>query len=394
VGADDWLGKWHAQSGDWGACSRVVKCTGGCGHRQKAPCCSPHPAEMQHLRSSLNTFRRALHDARRAAVVCGTRSLATLFFALYARVLALLVLPLKPHEVVHTHVHVSPESRRSNGGDTLARVKRVEAAPGSQLGDLDLRPAVSFGGCGMLYPYQLGVAEYLSDVFDTQHVRAAGHSAGFAAALCVAIRLTTDTHWHVLVTARQRWAQRLLGFVADSEAAWMAPYMEALATHEKAICAAAADGRLCLGHTRVRRRKAGKWPPLRAGHAVTCSFPSLASFVHAVTVSQRCPPFYRAPGWLHGAWGLDGAFSSQFTQPPGVPDDRLHTVTVSPTNPLADIAPAIPFPPTWFCTLPSTDRWSHLKARGYADAAAKRELFLERGFKLRDSAPAESTTYA
>lgn len=339
----------------------------------------------------MHAYRQALWAARRDAVLRATQLCAKCFIALYSGLLAVFVLPLKPHERVHvTSDFKHQPDDRVDGHDThahAARGEHTEAAPpgGHGLllpaGDVDRRPAVSFGGCGMLYPYQLGVAEYLCGEFHTADVRCAGHSAGFAAALCVAIRLPVDTHWRVLGAARQRWARRLLGFVADSEAAWMAPYIAALAPYEGAITSAAGDGRLCLGHTRLRGRALGKWPPMRAGHAVTCGFPSLAAFVHAVTVSQRCPPFYRSPGWLHGAWGLDGAFSAQFTHPPGVPDDMHHVVTVSPTNPLADIAPAVPFPPTWFCTLPTRERWDLLRARGFADAASKRGLLLARGFK-------------
>jgi hypothetical protein len=311
-----------------------------------------------------------LGDARRSAVVYAVRLAARAFLYVYASVLALLVAPLKPDEVIHALTGHTDGDVAVNGA----------AAPAPEV---DARPAVSFGGCGMLYPYQLGVGEYIADTFDTRHVRTAGHSAGFAAALCVAIGVPTDLHWRVLCAAQARWTTRLMGFVGDSEEAWMAPYVAALAENEAAICSASSHGRLVLGHTRVRARTRGKWPPLRAGHAVTCRFHSLPAFVHAVTVSQRCPPFYRAPGWIHGAWGLDGAFSAQFTEPPGTPSDGCRLVTVSPTNPLADIAPAMPFPPHWFATLPDKERWDSLRAQGYADAAAKHDLFLARGFVLR-----------
>ena len=335
---------------------------------------------MQRLACRLTALMQLLGDARRSAVEQAVRLAVRAFLVAYVRVMALLVAPLKPHEVVHADVH-GHEHGHTDGA--------APALPAPAPAAVDLRPAVSFGGCGMLYPYQLGVCEYIVDTFDTGRVRAAGHSAGFAAALCVAIGLQTDLHWRVLVAAQARWATRLLGFVGDSEEAWMAPYVQALTHHEASICSAASEGRLVLGHTRVRARARGKWPPLRAGHAVTCRFHSLRAFVHAVTVSQRCPPFYRAPGWIHGAWGLDGAFSAQFTEPPGTDGSRL--VTVSPTNPLADIAPAMPFPPHWFATLPDVERWSRLRAQGYADAAAKHDLFLARGFVLRapGAVPAE-----
>ena len=343
---------------------------------------------MQRLTCRLRSLMQQLGDARRSAVVYAVRFAARTFLAVYASVLALLVAPLKPHEVAH------PLTGHTGSDVAVDGAADIGAAPA--LEEVDVRPAVSFGGCGMLYPYQLGVGEYIADTFDTRQVRAAGHSAGFAAALCLSIGVPTDLHWRVLCSARERWATRLLGFVGDSEEAWMAPYVAALADHEAAICSASSQGRLVLGHTRVRARTRGKWPPLRAGHAVTCRFHSLPAFVHAVSVSQRCPPFYRSPGWIHGAWGLDGAVRAQFTEPPGTPSDGCRLLTVSPTNPLADIAPAMPFPPHWFATLPDKERWDSLRAQGYADAAAKHDLFLARGFALRaprdGAVPAECVT--
>ena len=276
------------------------------------------------------------------------RHLAALFIAAYACAAALLVQPLHAHERVHT-----PASSRAS---SAAELDALDAEP-------DMRPVVSFGGCGFLSPYQLGAAAYIAERFDTSAMRCAGHSAGFASALTLAAGVPPEVHWEVLCAARRRWATRLLGPFLDHTRAWMAPYVDALAPYESAVVAAAADGRLALGYTRlvVTRR----WPPLRAGHALAAGFDSLKGFVHAVTVSQRCPPFYRSPGYIHGAWGLDGAFSAQFTTL-----GQRQPATVSPTNPLADVAPRVPLPPHWFLTLPDAGRWAKLhQARGDAAGA-------------------------
>lgn len=245
----------------------------------------------------------------------------------------------------------------------------------------DARPTLSFGGCGMLYPYQLGVAEYVAEEFDVSCLRCAGHSAGFAAATTLAAAVPVATHAAVLAAARARWAARRAGFVADSTSAWMAPYLTGLAPHEGAVLAAAADGRLCLGHTRVAFAFGWGKPLLRGGHCVTSRFESLKAFVYTITVSQRCPPFYMNPGWLHGSWGFDGAFSSQFTLPPNCDASKL--ITVSPTNPLADVSPTSPFPPLWFASLPDAARWATLMAAGRADAAAARGALLAKGLRPR-----------
>jgi hypothetical protein len=301
-----------------------------------------------------------------------SRALAAAFFALYAAVAALLVRPLAAHERVH---------RTADDRNTILEAAPASAAPPPPHDhDDDPRPVVSFGGCGFLYPYQLGAAE-----FDTAHLRTAGHSAGFASCLTLAAGVPSSVHWHVLLAARARWSGRRLGPFLDATRAWMAPYTSALAPHEASVVAAAADGRFCIGYTRLALTRS--WPPLRAGHAVKCCFRSVRELVYTITVSQRCMPFYRSPGWLHGAWGLDGAFSAQFTLPPGACAARC--VTVSPTNPLADVAPCPPLPPSWFLTLPDAARWEALRARGYEDARAARAVLLRRGLMPRRHEQAE-----
>lgn len=282
--------------------------------------------------------------------------------SLLRRVASLLALPLKPDErVFPPALHAAADSR----------------------------PTVSFGGCGLLYPYQLGVVQYLRQEFDCSQVRCAGHSAGFASALSLATGVNAEAHWDVLCDARARWAQRPLSYCLDSEAAWMAPYVKALAPHEQEVVAAAADGRLALGHTRLRLRRRAAWrlPLLRVGHCVTAQFSSLTDFVHCVTVSQRIPPFYRAPGWREGGWGLDGALSASFTIPPGADAEKV--VTVSPANRTATIRPAddARFPLTWFVQLPDEKRWELLRRRGYEDAAAARDKLIQKGL-VPLSAPA------
>jgi hypothetical protein len=306
----------------------------------------------------------------RGALARLARALAAAFFALYAAAAALLVRPLAPHERVH---------RGGGKNDEDAEDALCDTPPH------DPRPVVSFGGCGFLYPYQLGAAEYIAAEFDTSSLRTAGHSAGFASCLTLAAGVPSSVHWRVLCAARERWAGRRLGPFLDATRAWMAPYTAALASHEADIVAAAAEGRFVIGYTRVALTRA--WPPLRAGHAVKVGFGSVRELVYAITVSQRCVPFYRSPGWLHGAWGLDGAFSAQFTTPPGAARERC--VTVSPTNPLADVAPCPPLPPAWFLTLPDAARWEALRQRGYADAHAARAVLLQRGLTPRRQQQAE-----
>lgn len=273
---------------------------------------------------------------------------------LLEQLVSLLAAPLEPHEASHP----------------------------SRITQRDARPVLTFGGCGMLYPYQLGVAQYVCERFDTSNVRCAGHSAGFAAALSCASGVPVDLHWDVLQAARKRWATRLLGFCLDSEAAWAAPYVQALAPYTGCILSAADNDRLALGYTRLRFSGL-TLPLLFVGHTVCTRFASLVAFVHCVTLSQRVPPFYRVPGWLNGGWGIDGAFSADFTLLPGA--TREQTVTVSPHNLNADICPLTRLPLAWVFSLPDGERWEQLRCAGYADARRNEELFLSKGFAQRQS---------
>jgi len=95
-------------------------------------------------------------------------------------------------------VSSSTSSSSSSSCSTVEEEEEVE----------DTRPVLSFSGCGFLYPYQLGVAQYVSDHFhaDGGRVRCAAHSAGFAAAFTVAAGVPLSAHWEALQRARRHWA--------------------------------------------------------------------------------------------------------------------------------------------------------------------------------------------
>lgn len=116
--------------------------------------------------------------------------------------------------------------------------------------------------CGFMYPWQLGVARFLCDHFDTAPVRSAGHSAGFASALTVSCGVPVEAHWHALQVCEERWRSRLLGPFLDSTEHWMGPYVAELQPHAERVLGAAAAGRLHIGYTRIRFRP-GKIPWVR-----------------------------------------------------------------------------------------------------------------------------------
>jgi len=123
--------------------------------------------------------------------------------------------------------------------------------------EADTRPVISFSGCGFLYPYQLGVAQYVSEHFhaDGGRVRCAAHSAGFAAAFTVAAGVPLSAHWEALQRARRHWGARCLGPFACSTRSWMAPYLRALEPHREELLEASRSGAIALGYTRMEWRR-------------------------------------------------------------------------------------------------------------------------------------------
>ena len=141
------------------------------------------------------------------------RIAAAVLVALYSALAAALVAPLEAHERGPT----PPVSPAASSASLSAFEEEGEDAPCD-----DPRPAASFGGCGFLYPFQLGAAEYMAAAFDTSRVRFAGHSAGFASAVTLAAGVPAELHWRVLQAARalgQPRARALLGHDARLDGA-------------------------------------------------------------------------------------------------------------------------------------------------------------------------------
>eukprot|EP00854_Cymbomonas_tetramitiformis_P001177 gene1177-1745_t len=98
-----------------------------------------------------------------------------------------------------------------------------------------MAPSVSFSGCAFMYPYHLGVANYIAEHFDVSDLRSAGASGGFTGAVTLAADVTEEEHWECLQTAKELWASRLLGPFLIQTKEWMAPYYHVLLKHESAL---------------------------------------------------------------------------------------------------------------------------------------------------------------
>lgn len=307
-------------------------------------------------------------------------------------------------------------------------------------------PVISFSGCAFAYPYQLGVARYISEHFHADAasgVRCAAHSAGFAAAFTLAADVPVSAHWEALQRARGHWRGRLFGPLACSTRSWMAPYLRVLEPHAAALVVASKRGAIALGYTRVEWTRTGRpempggrqgdpeqkggqerkdkepqglghggWGAVRGWdlralwrriggitvrHDVITGIETLKELAYAVTLSQRILPFYRTPGTWKGALGLDGCFSAAYTIPASSPSScdgapvnitsrpaGVRIVRVSPCLP-GDVSPA--WSPPWYAYIkpPSREEWECMVEAGEADAAAARETLIRAGLKLRTS---------
>lgn len=180
-----------------------------------------------------------------------------------ALLVSILTAPMRLLALIFARLFVAPlePGERFHGPPHLADAEPAAGPPGPPPDGRG--PAVSFGGCGFMYPWQLGVARFINEAFDTSAVRTAGHSAGFASALTVSSGVPVEAHWHALQVCELRWRSRMLGPFLDSTEHWMRPYTAELQPHAKRILEAAADGRLHIGYTRIRFRP-GRLPWVRA----------------------------------------------------------------------------------------------------------------------------------
>ncbi|KAK3255582.1 hypothetical protein CYMTET_35240 [Cymbomonas tetramitiformis] len=235
-----------------------------------------------------------------------------------------------------------------------------------------------------MYPYHLGVANYIAEHFDVSDLRSAGASGGFTGAVTLAADVTEEEHWECLQTAKELWASRLLGPFLIQTKEWMAPYYHVLLKHESALLEAQRDGRITIGVTTIFPRES-KWP---LAHKRIDTFSSVKEFAYTVTCSQRILPFYRLPGKIEGQWTVDGGLSSLFTFPKGA--DPRSIVRVAPWGfwPLSDIHPSFPYAFYRFFMPPSRKDWEAFVSNGYDDARRNHHVFINKGFRPRQQCKA------
>lgn len=250
-------------------------------------------------------------------------------------------------------------------------------------------PLLFFESSGLFLPYYIGVAKYLREHYDTDHVICAGVSGGYAAASSLALGISPETHWAAIDGMRRHGRRRRLGtfFLSSSDMihSGYLPLLKRDHPEYLALRARLARGRFWLGATAV-------WPwPGTSVWVGGDDLSSVKSLCHAATCSMRVLPIFRAPGLLRGSMVFDGFLACRpaclrrhlrLSQGQAAIGKTLTvsavpstTASISPSALLGGLSDVVCLP-----TRATFDQWV---ARGASDAAAaaERGLFDQAGMR-------------
>lgn len=140
-----------------------------------------------------------------------------------------------------------------------------------------------FDSAGLLLPYHIGVAEYVSTHYDCSSLVAAGISGGYAPAATLVMGVTIEAHWQAVETLRALGRNRWLGaFFFSSKEMIEHGYLPQLEASEAAALDRLASGRMWIGCSEI-------FP--RFGRAVWVRrFASARAICHACTCRCSVPP--------------------------------------------------------------------------------------------------------
>ena len=236
-------------------------------------------------------------------------------------------------------------------------------------------PLVSFGGCGMLFGFHAGAAEFLVERFESEDVTALGRSAGCLAAMGLAIGSPRLVLEPFCVEARRAWEQDAgRGFLRAS-AQWKRTAVELLSPHRERLAAADVRGRLLVS---VAVLSCGGLRPV----TLRSPFGSLEDVVTAACGSCCLWPFFRCPFLrVPGCRGLvmDGSFAA-----PAAEAQARRKVLVSVwASGEAAIRPPVDFCARDFLVPPDAARWQELMRLGHAAALAGAPLCVQAGLRPR-----------
>ena len=248
-----------------------------------------------------------------------------------------------------------------------------------------IKCSVSFGGCGMCFPYYVGVLEYLIDTFDLSDVQFIATSGAAFPVVCWAANGERPRAWmeRDFPKCIQYWRSRRLGVFFDSQAFLRSVWTSFL--KEDAFERASRSGNLVLTATKLRAT-----PPFLELR-LKSDFSSNAALIDAILGTCHVPGLFGfSRTKVSGETVFDGEPAQRMRCERGVHVLDANTVRVTACPALggggaSHVGPARGF--SWLSMIRprSMKANSELARSGYVDCAARRWVFLARGWPLRET---------
>jgi hypothetical protein len=214
--------------------------------------------------------------------------------------------------------------------------------------------------------YHFGVAQYLQDTFDLSRTRISGTSGGAIAAALLAADVPMSKAFSVFKEMADLSKSSCTGPLFTGLPRLLKKLRKLLPSDE--VVAARCSRRLHLALT--------AFPFMET--RIMQLFPTKEILATAIISSMNLPVFMCPVPSIDGVFYIDGALTCS------EPSCSSETITVSPCS-VADVSPQ-PLPGKLHFFVPGSDEFQkEMFEQGIADAKARHQLWLERGFVLRNS---------
>jgi len=238
-------------------------------------------------------------------------------------------------------------------------------------------PTLSFGACGFHYPYYVGVCDYILDHFQVDDETCViATSGGNYVALPFLIGMRPyDWMMRDFPMCIKRYRKR-----------WLGPCLDSKEFYKDLILASKTLSEVLPSDEFPRRLSDrlyihfSQFWRLMPKSVFISNFCSKEDYLEAFLASCNFGLHFWGPVTsVRGQWSWDGAFSESC---PRLRVKGIECITVSPLR-SADICPADDQGPTLWTALrcPDMERCVQLARLGYADAARRHQLFLDRGWR-------------